>query len=63
MTKEMLLVQSPPLADWLEFFNSVRIHGLIRFGMWDQLKNQPISDDRELYCGTVAMVHYGRAIA
>ncbi|ENH73482.1 hypothetical protein FOC1_g10008974 [Fusarium oxysporum f. sp. cubense race 1] len=63
ITEELLLIQSPPMADWLEFFNSVRTHVYIRFGMWNELKRQSIPSNRGLYCGTVAMVHYGRAIA
>lgn len=63
ITDKMLLIQSPLMADWLEFFNSVRTHVYIRFGMWNELKSQSVPDNRELYCGTVAMVYYGRALA
>ncbi|KAF4461278.1 tpr domain [Fusarium albosuccineum] len=63
ITKDMLLIDSPPMADWLEFFLSVRVHVLIRFGMWEELKKLHIPDNKELYCVTVAMTHYGRGIA
>lgn len=63
ITETMLLIESPPMASWLEFFKSVRVHVLIRFGMWEELKQLPIPDDKELYCVTVAMTYYGKGIA
>lgn len=63
LTEDMLKVKSPPLADWLEFFNSVRVHVLVRFGLWDELIDLPVPENRDLYCATIAMVHYGKAIA
>ncbi|KAK7420814.1 hypothetical protein QQX98_002618 [Neonectria punicea] len=62
ITDGMLRVQSPPLASWLEFFNSVRVHGFIRFGLWESLKSLPISEEKDLYCVTVATTHYGKGI-
>ncbi|KAL2785300.1 hypothetical protein BJX66DRAFT_315072 [Aspergillus keveii] len=32
LTTQVLLTESPPLADWLEFFLSVRVHVYIRLG-------------------------------
>ncbi|KAL0935669.1 TPR domain-containing protein [Colletotrichum truncatum] len=63
ITEEMLLVQSPPMVDWLEFFKSVRVHVLIRFGRWQELKELPVPEDKDLYCTTVATIHYGKGIA
>ncbi|KAK7426283.1 hypothetical protein QQZ08_007183 [Neonectria magnoliae] len=63
ITEDLLLVDSPPMAKWMEVFKSVRIHVLIRFGMWDDLKRQPIPENKDLYCVTIAMTHYGRGIA
>ncbi|KAK4034945.1 hypothetical protein C8A01DRAFT_38578 [Parachaetomium inaequale] len=63
ITEDMLLVDSPPMASWLEFFKSVRVHVLIRFGMWEELKRLPVPDNKQLYCVTVAMTHYGKGIA
>ncbi|THW62636.1 TPR domain protein [Aureobasidium pullulans] len=34
---DLLRVPSPPMADWLEGFLSVRVHVLIRFGSWEEL--------------------------
>ena len=33
--EELLRVESPPMADWLEGFLAMRVHALIRFGRWD----------------------------
>jgi tetratricopeptide (TPR) repeat protein len=63
ITDRMLLIESPPLASWLEFFKSVRVHVLIRFGLWDSLKSLPIPEDKDLYCVTVATIYYGKGIA
>lgn len=61
--EELLVIESPPMATWMEFFKSVRIHVLIRFGMWEELKSLPIPQNKELYCSTIAMTHYGKGIA
>ncbi|KAL4947215.1 hypothetical protein BDW69DRAFT_204614 [Aspergillus filifer] len=67
ITTEVLLTESPPLADWLEFFLSVRVHVYIRFGLWDaliaMLTPEEQGRDRTLYCVTTAMTLYGKGIA
>lgn len=63
ITEAMLLTQSPPMANWLEFFLAVRVHVLIRFGLWSDLKALPVPTDQVLYCTTTAMTHYGKGIA
>ena len=52
-----------PLADWVEGFVPVAQHVLIRFGKWQEILDQPLPDDGELYCVTTAMMHYARAVA
>ncbi|WWC61557.1 uncharacterized protein I303_104141 [Kwoniella dejecticola CBS 10117] len=63
LTEDVLRVENPPLADWLEFFLSVRVHVYIRFGMWKELKALTLPLDKALYCVTTVMTHYGKAIA
>lgn len=63
ITDELLLVESPPLADWMEFFKAVRVHVYIRFGMWKEITALPLPKDQLLYCVTTTMTHYGRGIA
>ncbi|KAL4771535.1 hypothetical protein BDW60DRAFT_189328 [Aspergillus nidulans var. acristatus] len=61
--EELLRIQSPPMADWLEGFLAMRVHVLIRFGLWDDLLGLDFPVDKELYCVTTAMMHYGRGVA
>lgn len=61
--EELLRVESPPMADWLEGFLSVRVHALIRFGRWEEILQIPAPSDPELYATTTAMRHYGRGVA
>ncbi|KAK7432961.1 hypothetical protein QQZ08_000432 [Neonectria magnoliae] len=63
ITDGMLRVQYSPLASWLEFFNSIRVHVLVRFGLWDSLKSLLVPEEKCLYCVPVAITHYGKSIA
>ncbi|KAI4719852.1 TPR domain protein [Aureobasidium sp. EXF-10727] len=63
LPEALLRVTSPPMADWLEGFLSVRVHVLIRFGMWEDLLALDIPADRHLFCVTTAFILYGRGIA
>jgi tetratricopeptide (TPR) repeat protein len=61
--EELLRVESPPMADWLEGFLAMRVHALIRFGRWEDLLALPLPTDPSLYCVTTAMTHYARGVA
>jgi tetratricopeptide (TPR) repeat protein len=63
ITEELLRVESPPMADWLESFVPMRIHVLVRFGLWDDLVALPLPSDPELWSVTTAMTHYGKGVA
>jgi tetratricopeptide (TPR) repeat protein len=63
LTPELLAIESPPMADWLEAFVPLRVHVLVRFGRWDDLIAHAIPDDADLYCTTAATIHYGRGVA
>jgi tetratricopeptide (TPR) repeat protein len=63
LTPELLRIETPPMADWLEAFVPLRIHVLVRFGRWDELVGEPLPEDQELYRATTAMVLYGRGVA
>jgi tetratricopeptide (TPR) repeat protein len=60
---ELLKTGSPPMADWLEGFVPIKQHVLIRFGRWQEIIEQPLPEDQELYCVTTAMMRYSRAVA
>jgi hypothetical protein len=59
----LLRIESPPMADWLESFLSLRVHVLIRFGKWDDMTSMKLPEDSSLYSVTTAMVHYGKGVA
>ncbi|MEU4658694.1 hypothetical protein AB0G32_32980 [Streptomyces sp. NPDC023723] len=61
--EELLRVQSPPMADWLEGFLALRTHVLIRFGRWADILALPLPADPRLYCVTTAMLRYARGVA
>ncbi|MFB6556370.1 hypothetical protein [Streptomyces sp. NPDC056405] len=61
--EELLRVESPPMADWLEGFVAMRVHVLIRFGRWADILGLPLPVDPRLYCVTTAMLHYARGVA
>jgi tetratricopeptide (TPR) repeat protein len=63
LSEDLLRVEVPPMADWLEAFVPMRLHVLVRFGMWDEIVAVPLAHDRELYCVTTAMTHYAKGVA
>jgi tetratricopeptide (TPR) repeat protein len=63
-TPEALLrVQSPPMADFLESYLATKQHVLVRFGKWREIIAQELPEDRDLYCGTTAMILYAKGLA
>jgi tetratricopeptide (TPR) repeat protein len=63
LNPELLAIESPPMADWLEAFVPLKIHVLVRFGQWDDLIARPLPEDLALYSSTAATTHYGRGVA
>jgi tetratricopeptide (TPR) repeat protein len=61
--EELLRVEVPPMADWLEGFVPMKTHALIRFGRWADIIAAPLPADPELYCVTTAMLHYAKGVA
>ena len=61
--EELLRVEVPPMADWLEGFVAMRMHVLVRFGRWQDIIDTPLPADQDLYCVTTAMTHYAKGIA
>src|ERR1700738_3110885 len=51
------------MADFFESYVSIRQHVLVRFGKWHQIIAQDLPADRDLYCNTVAMIHYAKGVA
>jgi tetratricopeptide (TPR) repeat protein len=63
MPEAMLRIPSPPMADFFESYVAIRQHVLIRFGKWHEIVAQELPTDPELYCNTVAMMHYAKGVA
>ncbi|HEY3796000.1 MAG TPA: tetratricopeptide repeat protein [Bradyrhizobium sp.] len=59
----VLRIQSPPMADFLEGYLTMKQHVFVRFGKWHEIIAQSLPEDRELYCSNVAMMHYAKAVA
>lgn len=60
---ELLKMEAPPMATFLESYMSMRTHALVRFGRWQELIDDPLPADPELYAMTTAMNHYGTGVA
>ena len=52
-----------PMADWVEAFYPMKQHVLIRFGEWEQIKQQTLPEDPALYAFTLALIHYAKTVA
>lgn len=61
--EDLLRIESPPMADWLEGFLSMRYHAYVRFGRWEDIIALPYPADPELYCATTASLHYVKGLA
>ena len=60
---ELLKLESPPMADFLESYLSMKTHVQIRFGRWRDIIAEPLPEDSRLYCNTIASLHYAKAVA
>jgi tetratricopeptide (TPR) repeat protein len=64
VTKEVLSVKDrPKFSMSLEGYFSMRTHVLVRFGRWQDIVDEPLPDDPDLYPVTTAMHHYAGAVA
>ena len=63
LPEELLRLKSPPMADWVESYVGMKMHALVRFGKWQQILDEPLPGDPELYCVTTALMHYAKTVA
>lgn len=61
--EDFLRVPSPPFADFFESYMAVWVHVLIRFGRWQQIIDETLPEDRELYANLIATLHYAKGVA
>ena len=61
--EQLLRLPSPPMADFIEGYIPMKQHVLVRFGKWQDIIDQELPKDRELYCSTTAMMLYAMTVA
>ena len=61
--EELLLVPSPPMADFLEGYLAMKQHVMVRFGKWQEIIDQDMPENQELYSATSAMMRYAKSVA
>ena len=59
----LLLIESPAMADWMEAYIGMKAHIFIRFGKWQEIINEALPNDADLYRMTTAVWHYAKTIA
>ncbi len=59
----VLRIESPPMADFLEGYLTMKQHVLVRFGKWKEIIAQDLPADPDLYASNVAMMRYAKAVA
>ncbi|MEM8950669.1 MAG: tetratricopeptide repeat protein [Pseudomonadota bacterium] len=63
MPEALLRLESPPMADHLEGYLSMKQHVLVRFGRWHEIIEQALPADADLYRVTTAMTLYAKGVA
>ena len=61
--EEFLRTETPPFADPAEAFVAMKQHVLVRFGRWQEIVEQDLPEDQELYSATTAIMRYARTVA
>ena len=57
------LPDRPKLTQTVEGYHSMKSHVLVRFGRWQDIIDEPMPDEPELYVLTTAMQHYAKGVA
>ena len=64
VTREIVsLPDRPKLTQTVEGYFAMRAHVMVRFGLWDDIIDEPMVDEPALYVLTAAMQHYARGVA
>ncbi len=61
--EELLRIESPPMADYMESNLSMKTHVQIRFGRWHDIIAEPLPEDQTLYSYTTAILLYAKGVA
>ncbi len=62
---QVLLPEAPVayMPDFFEAFWGMKLHVMVRFGMWQDILDEPLPADAELFSFTTALLRYGRVVA
>jgi tetratricopeptide (TPR) repeat protein len=64
LSKEVLSVKGrPKFTMSLEGYHSMKTHVMVRFGRWQEIIDEPLPEDPDLYLVSTAMLHYAKGIA
>jgi tetratricopeptide (TPR) repeat protein len=64
LSRDVLSAQNgPKFTMTLEGYRSMKTHVMVRFGRWQEIIDEPLLDDPELYLVSTAMQHYAKGIA
>src|SRR5580704_4934432 len=64
LSKDVLSVKGrPKFTMSLEGYYSMKTHVMVRFGRWQEIIDEPLSEDPDLYLVSTAMLHYAKGIA
>ncbi len=61
--EELLRIENPAMADWMEGYIAVKAHVLIRFGCWQAIIDHPLPEEVSLYSMTTATWLYAKGIS
>ena len=61
--EELLRIENPAMADWIEGYIGMKAHVYIRFGKWQEIVDHPLPQDPDLYAMSTAVWHYAKTIA
>jgi len=61
--EELLRIENPAMADWMEAYIGMKAHIFIRFGKWQEIVDEPLPEDADLYRMTTAVWLYAKTIA
>ncbi|ESX90598.1 MULTISPECIES: tetratricopeptide repeat protein [unclassified Mesorhizobium] len=64
VTRDVVAIQDrPKLTQTVEGYHAMRAHVQVRFGRWQEIIDEPMVAEPELYVLTAAMQHYAKGVA
>lgn len=61
--EDLLRIEAPAMADWMEGYIGMKAHVFIRFGQWQAIVDASLPQDQDLYRMTTAIWHYAKTVA